>query len=157
MAREEEDIVMVIDKPHFIVKLHKALLEVDLKEGVRKKLEDVLEANPTLRGSLGFLFQNVVPLDVPLKDIESAELDEKQRVKIIIPHRKNITIPLEKDESEKLVDKLNELVPMEKQREMERVLRSARETKEFAREIDEEKARAISESRQDTWKAGGPI
>jgi hypothetical protein len=152
-----EDIVMVIDKPHFIVKLHKTLLEVDLKEGIRKKLEDVLEANPTLRGSLGFLFQNVIPLDVLLKDIESVELDEKQRVKIIIPHRKDIIIPLEKDESEKLVDKLNELVPMEKQREMERVLRSARETKEFAREIDEEKARAISESRQDTWKAGGPI
>lgn len=152
-----EDMVMMIDKPHFIVKLHKTLLEVDLKEGVRKKLEDVLEANPTLRGSLGFLFQNVVPIDVPLKDIESVKVDEKNRVKIIVPYRRDISIPLEKDESRKLVDKLNELVPMEKQREMERVLRSALETKEFAREIDEKKARAISESRQGEWKAGGPV
>jgi len=152
-----EDLVMMIDKPHFTVKLHRSLLEVDLKEGVKKKLEDVVEANPTLRGSLGFLFQNVIPLDVPLKDIESAELDEKGRVKIIIPHRKDITIPLEPDESRKLIDKLNELIPIEKQREMERMLASARAASRRAGEIDEEKARAISESRHEKWKGGGPL
>ena len=113
---------MLIDKPHFKVKLHQSLLEVDLKEGVKKELEDVVEANPTLRGSLGFLFQNVVPLDVPLKDIESVEQNKKGQVKIIIPHRKDITIPLEPNESKKLIDKLNELIPIEKQKERERIL-----------------------------------
>ena len=115
---------MLIDKPHFKVKLHQSLLEVDLKEGVKKELEDVVEANPTLRGSLGFLFQNVVPLDVPLKDIESVEQNEKGQVKIKIPHRRDITIPLEPNESKKLISKLNELIPIEKQREIERILTS---------------------------------
>ena len=147
-----DDLVMVIDKPHFTVKLHRSLLEVDLKEGVKKELEDVVEANPTLRGSLGFLFQTVIPLDVPLKNIESVELDEKEQVKIIIPHRRDINIPLEPDESRKLIDKLNELIPIEKQRETERMLAASRR----ASEIDREKARLLSESRHDKWKAGGP-
>lgn len=114
--------IMVIDKPHFTVKLHQSLLEVDLKEGVKKELEDVVEASPILRGSLGFLFQNIIPLDVPLKDIESVEQDEKGQVKIIIQHRKDITIPLEPNESKKLISKLKELIPIEKQKERERIL-----------------------------------
>ncbi len=148
-----EDLVMLIDKPHFTVKLHQSLLEVDLKEGVKKKLEDFVEATPTLRGSVGFLFQNVIPLDVPLKDIESVELDKKGRVKIVIPNRRDINIPLEPNESKKLIDKLNDLIPIEKQRERERMLAASRR----ATEIDTEKAKAISESRYDKWKAGGPV
>jgi hypothetical protein len=152
-----EDLIMVIDKPHFTVKLHQNLLEVDLKKGVKKKLEDFVEATPTLRGSLGFLFQNVIPLDVPLKDIESVELDEKGQVKIAIPNRRDINIPLEPDESKKLIDKLNELIPIEKQREVERMLASARAASRRTIEIDTEKAKAISESGHDKWKAGGPV
>lgn len=148
-----EDLVMVIDKPQFTVKLHPSLLEVDLKEGVKKELEDFVEANPILRGSLGFLFQNVIPLDVSLKDIESVELDDKEQVKIIIPQRKDITIPLEPDESRRLIDKLNELIPIEKQREIERILAASRR----ATEIEKEKGRAISESRHEKWKGGGPV
>lgn len=117
-----EDLVMVIDKPHFTVKLHQNLLEVDLKEGAKKKLEDLVEANPILTGSLGFLFQNVVPLDVSLKDIESVEQDEKGQVKITIPHRKDISIPLEPKEAKKLISKLDELILEEKKREVERIL-----------------------------------
>jgi hypothetical protein len=117
-----ENLIMIIDKPHFTVRLHQSLLEIDLKEGAKKELEDVVEANSILRGSLGFLFQNVIPLDVPLKDIESVEQDEKGRVKIIIPHRRDITIPLEPNESKELTRKLNELIPIEKRKERERVL-----------------------------------
>lgn len=121
-----KDLVMVIDKPHFTVRLHSSLLEVDLKEGVKKELEDVVEASPILRGSLGILFQSVIPLDVPLRDIELVTLDKKGRVKIIIPHRKDITVPLEPNDSRKLISKLNEFIPIEKQRERERVLASER-------------------------------
>ncbi|MFB0522247.1 MAG: hypothetical protein ACETV1_00620 [Candidatus Bathyarchaeia archaeon] len=119
-----EDIVMVIDKPHLIVKLHKRLLEVDLKEGVRKELEDVLEATPALRKSLGFLFQTIIPLDVPLKEIESVYVDKKGRVKMAIPSRKDIVIPLEPNESKRLVEKMNEWIPREKERAI-RELRKA--------------------------------
>ena len=152
-----KDLIMMIDKPHFTVKLHQNLLEVDLKKGVKKKLEDFVEATPTLRGSLGFLFQNVIPLDVPLKDIESVEMDKKGQVKIVIPNRRDINIPLEPPESQKLIDKLNELIPLEKKREMDRILASAPEASRRAIEIDEEKARAISESRHERWKGGGPV
>ncbi|NIO38349.1 hypothetical protein GTO27_11715, partial [Candidatus Bathyarchaeota archaeon] len=112
----DEDLVMVIEKPHFTVKLHSSLLEVDLESGVKKELEDVLEASPALRENLGFLFQTIIPLDVPLRDIESIDIDEKSQVKIIIPLRRDIVIPLDSKESKRLVEKMNELIPIEKQR-----------------------------------------
>jgi len=119
-----EDVVMIIKKPHFTVKLHKTLLEVDLKEGVRKELEDVLEAKPILRESLGVLFQTVVPLDVPLKDIDSVNVDRKGRVKITIPSRRDIVIPLAEKDSKRLVEKMNELIPIEKDRAVREILES---------------------------------
>lgn len=138
-----KDLVMVIEKEHFVVKLHPNLLEVDLKKGARKELEDALEAKSALRGSLGFLFQNIIPLDIPLRNIESVEHDEKGRVKIKIPHRKDITIQLDQEEARKLVKKLNELIPIEKQKEMERLLASKRGERELVRErIEFKKAEA---------------
>ena len=125
-----EPVILEIKKPHFTVKLHSSLLEVDLKEGLKKDLEDVLEAKPILRDSLGFLFQTVVPLDVPLKDIESATVDKKGQVKIAIPHRRDIVIPLKKAESKRLVDKLNELIPIEKEKEIKRIMISEKARKE---------------------------
>ena len=121
----DEDIVMTIDKPHFIVKLRTTQLEVDIKEGARQELEKLLETKPAFRDSVGLLFQTVVPLDVRLRDIRSIGLDEKGRVKINIPRRKDITIPLDQEESKRLIDKLNELIPPEK----ERALKDAEEAK----------------------------
>ena len=140
-----EDIVMVIDKPHFKVKLHKTLLEVDLKEGIRKELEDVLEAKPALRESLGFLFQTIIPLDVPLKDIESVKVNKKGQVKIAIPSRRDVTIPLKPNESKRLVDKLNELIPIEK----ERVLRDLLEAEKTKEAVEPEISKAKEESHRE--------
>jgi hypothetical protein len=135
-----EDIVMVIDKPHFVVKLHTTLLEVDLKEGIRKELEDVIEAKPILRDSLGLLFQTVIPLDVHLRDIQSVNVDEKGNVKIIISHRKDLHIPLKPNESKRLVEKMNELIPIEKERAIRDLQESGRAGKEFGpkREMERE-------------------
>lgn len=134
-----EHLIMVIDKESFQVKLDENLLEVDLKKGLRKKLEDALESSPKVRGSMGFLFQHLIPLDVPLKDIESVKLDEKNQVKIMILHRKDITIPLQRDEAEKLVEKLSELIPVAKQKELERLLSSLEASKELIDEVLESK------------------
>ena len=112
----DEDIVMTIDKPHFTVKVHTTQLEVDLKEGARKELEKMLEAHPTFRDSVGLLFQTVVPIDVRLRDIRSVGLDKKGRVKIDIPRRKDLTIPLNEEESPRLIAKPNDLIPPEKER-----------------------------------------
>lgn len=121
----DEDIVMTIDKLHFTVKLRATQLEVDIKEGARQELEKLLEAKPAFRDSVGLLFQTVVPLDVRLRDIRSIGLDEKGRVKIDISRRRDLTIPLDQEESKRLIDKLNELIPPEK----ERALKDAEEAK----------------------------
>lgn len=121
----DEDIVMTIDKLHFTVKLRATQLEVDIKDGARQELEKLLEAKPAFRDSVGLLFQTAVPLDVRLRDIRSIGLDEKGRVKIDIPRRKDLTIPLDQEESKRLIDKLNELIPPEK----ERALKDAEEAK----------------------------
>jgi len=126
-----ENVIMVINKPHFRVKLHSNFLEVDLKEGLRKELEDVLEAKPILRDNLGYLFQHAIHLDVPLKDIESATVDKKGKTKITLPHRKDIIIPLKATESKKLVAKLNELIPVEKAKEVEKMLQSEKTKAEY--------------------------
>lgn len=114
---------MIVDKPHFVVKLHERVLEVDLKEGAKKVLEDVAEAHPVLRESLGVLFQTIIPLDVALSDIESAKVDDKGRLKIVIPLRRDIIIPLELEESTELAKKLNELIPLAKLKEAEKTKR----------------------------------
>ncbi len=111
-----KETVLVIEKPYLTVKLHERLLEVDFAEGMRKELEDVLEAKPALRETIGFLFQTAIPLDVEIKDIESATVDKKGQVKVAIPFRKDLVIPLKPEESKRLVEKLKELIPKEKAR-----------------------------------------
>lgn len=119
LATKNKDVVIVIDKPHFTVKLHPNLLEVDLKKGIRKELEDALEKSSALRENLGFLFQTIIPLDLPLKDVDSVEVNKKGQLKIVTPLRKDLVIPLKRSESQRLAEKLNELVPIEKAKAVE--------------------------------------
>jgi hypothetical protein len=150
----KKDLIMKISKPTFMVKLHPTHLEVDLQRGTRKKLEDVIEEHPTLKGSLGILFQHIIHLDVALKDIEKVEIDKKKQVKIIIPHRRDITIPLEQKESIRLINKLNELIPKEKQKELQRLLQEQETKRQLLREgisvegLEETKARMLAKERE---------
>ena len=132
------ELIMKFEKPHFTVKLQSDTLQVDLKEGFKKEMEDMLESRPGLRDTLGFLFQSVVPLDVKLRDITSATIDKKGRVKVAIPHRRDIVIPLTAPESRRLVDKLNELIPIEKAREEEDLEKADKEWTERQHERAEE-------------------
>jgi hypothetical protein len=132
------ELIMKFEKPHFIVKLQSDTLQVDLKEGFKKEMEDTLESRPGLRDTLGFLFQSVIPLDVKLRDITSATVDKKGRVKVAIPHRRDIIIPLTAPESRRLVDKLNELIPIEKAREEEDLEKADKEWTERQHERAEE-------------------
>ena len=141
---KKEDLVLFIDKPHFQVKLHPDLLEVDLKKGFRKAMEDVLEAKPFLRETLGFVFQSVIPLDLPLHTVDSVTTDRKGLVKLKLAGRKDITIPLEVEEAKKLVDHLNELIPIEKQKEYERIMK----LQEVEREREKLRAEALKYGRR---------
>lgn len=135
----EKPVILKIDKPHFCVKLHEDTLEVDIKEGAKKHLEDAVEANPILRETLGVLFQTLIPLDVALKDIKSVQVDDKGQLRIIIPLRRDLHIPLKREESEKLAERLNELIPLAKAKDAQRMsrLEGAEETRTRVERADE--------------------
>src|SRR6266852_1933468 len=113
----DSPIIMTFDKPHFQVKLHHDRLEVDLKEGFRAEIEKLAEARPALRASLGWVFQTIIPLDVKLYEIEKVETALTGKMNLKIPHRRDLHIPLEPAESLQLAEKLEQLIPIEKERE----------------------------------------
>lgn len=118
----EQHVVFLVDKPHFDVKLLPDMLKVDLKEGVRGELDKLVGNRPALRDTLGWMFQTIVPLDVHLWQIEKVTTDASGKVNIVIPNRRDIHIPLEPHEAEKLVEKMNQLIPIEKQRRVQKEL-----------------------------------
>ena len=127
-------VLLQIIKPRFIVKVERDALQVDLQKGVIKELEDVLEATPDLRDTLGFFFQTLIPLDVPLKDIDHVESNENGVIKIVIPMRRDILLPLTIAEAQQLDDKLHELIPLAKQRYFERLLASQKAEENIERD-----------------------
>ena len=130
--------VLTLDKPHFQVKLEHDVLKVDLKEGARREIERLAEANTALRDTLGWVFQTIVPLDIRLEQIDKVDAEPSGRVNIKVPLRRDIHIPLEPHEATKLVEKLNELIPIEKQRAFERM-------KAADAAIKEEERRAVKD------------
>lgn len=132
--------VLMIDRPKFVVRLDESTLRVDLKEGVAKELEEILEASPILRETIGFVLQNAIPLDVPLKDIASVTADAKGLVKIVVPLRRDVLIPLGKPEADRLVEKLNELIPLEKERYYSQLVGEER----AAREVELKRSTTLS-------------
>lgn len=127
----------MIDKPHFDVKLLSDMLKVDLKEGARAELDKLVGNRTALRDTLGWMFQTIVPLDVHLWQIEKVTTDQSGRVNIIIPHRRDIHIPLEPLEAERLVEKMNELIPIEKQRRVQREIAEQAAEKDRDRQKDQ--------------------
>lgn len=129
--------LFVIDKPHFQVKLLSDLLKVDLKEGTRAEIDKLVGNRPSLRDTLGWVFQTIVPLDVHLWQIEKVTVEPSGNVNIRIPHRRDIHIPLEPLEAERLVEKMNELIPVEKERRVERELAEKAAEKDMDRQRTE--------------------
>src|SRR5712692_8029417 len=131
----------MLDKPHFQVKLQSDMLKVDLKEGARAEIEKLAEAKPALRDTIGWMFQTIIPLDVHLWEIEKVTVDPSGKVNIRIPHRRDIHIPLEPLEAERLVEKMNALIPLEKERRVERqVAEQVAETEREKRKAEDRKS-----------------
>jgi len=149
----KKDPIMKISTPTLLVKLHPTHLEVDLQKGTRRKLEDALEAHASLKESLGFLLQHLVHMDIALKDIENVELDDRKNVRIMIPHRRDITIPIEEKEAIRLVNELNELIPQEKQNAIDRLTREYETRRQLQREgktvegVQESEAKILGKKR----------
>jgi hypothetical protein len=130
----DKPVIILIDKPHFDVTLLSDMLKVDLKEGTRAEIDRLVGNRTSLRDTLGWMFQTIVPLDVHLWQIEKVTVEPSGKVNIKIPHRRDIHIPLEPLEAERLVEKMNQLIPIEKERRVERELAEATAEKDRDRQ-----------------------
>lgn len=116
-------LVLQIDKPHFTVELRESMLKIDLKEGAENEIKEGIETKSSLRQILDRILNMFAPLHVRLNDIDSVKTDNSGNVTIILPHHRDIVIPLDPKDAARLVEKLNQLIPAEKQRELERIMK----------------------------------
>jgi hypothetical protein len=116
VALVEKDPILVIEKPDFIVKLHKEWIDVDLKEGGKAKLERAIEKDPLLKKTLGFLLQATIPSDVELCDVKSVEVNNRGQLKLVIPRHVDIVMPLGINDAYRLACELKDLIPLAKTR-----------------------------------------
>lgn len=87
------------------------------------------------------------PLHIRVSDIDLPYLEEPGKVRIVLPHHRNVVIPLKPDEAKKLLSKLAELIPKEKRKELLRL-------------VEEEKLRKTAEEQLELGQAaaaGFPI
>jgi len=66
-------------------------------------------------------------------------VDRELYTKIVVPHQQDLLIPLTPEESQKLIDKLNELIPIAKRKDLEeRIRKEAERSTLISIDIDEE-------------------
>jgi hypothetical protein len=103
--------VLEVDRTHFVVRLYENLLKIDLKGSFKNEIEEALENKPVLKETIGSVLSVFVPLHIRLSDVDSVHMDETGKLEINLPLHRNIVIPLERKDAERLEDKLNELIP----------------------------------------------
>jgi hypothetical protein len=103
--------VFEVENPHFTIRLYEDLLKIDLKGSFKNEIEEALENKPVLKETFGSILSVFVPLHIRLSDVDSVHMDETGKIKVSLTLHRNIVIPLErKENAEKLVEKLNQLV-----------------------------------------------
>jgi hypothetical protein len=128
--------VWEVESPRLTVKLYENLLRIDLKGSFKNEIEEALENKPVLRETIGSIMSIFAPLHIRLTDIDSVHMDKTGKIKLNLPHRRDIVIPLEPKDGEKLLDKLNQLILKAKNRELkERIMKRTgkRKTKKKSR------------------------
>jgi len=114
MALTERDPILVFDRPDFVVRLHEEWIDIDLKKGGKAKLERLIEKDPLLKKTIGFVLQSEIPSDVELCDIDRVEVDDKGKLKLVIPKHVDIVLPLGVDDANRLATELKDLIPLAK-------------------------------------------
>jgi hypothetical protein len=103
--------ILEVKNPHFTIKLSDDLLKIDLKGSFKNEVEEALEHKPVLKETLGKILGVFVPLHILVSDIDSVDLDETGKVTVNLPHHRDVVLPFEhKENAEKLVEKLNQLI-----------------------------------------------
>lgn len=119
----EETEILRIDKPHFTVRVYENMLKIDLKGSLKNDIEEAFENTPILEQTIGSILEMFVPLHVHLSEVDSVSMDEKGKVLITLPRHRDVVIPLEPGDAKGLVDKLNELIPEAKEKELTRIMK----------------------------------
>jgi hypothetical protein len=115
--------LLVINKPHLTISVYESTLRMDVNDSVKNNIEEALENTPILKQTIGSILGIFVPLHVHLSDIDSVDVDKEGKVAIKLPHHRDLVLPLGPTDSKMLADKLNELIPVEKERELERIMK----------------------------------
>jgi hypothetical protein len=123
LEMSKSNLVLTIDKPHFTVELYQNMLKIDLKEAAKNEIKEGVETKSMLGQILGKILSMFAPLHVRLSDIDSVKADNVGNVKIVLPHHRDMVIPLDVKDATKLVEKLNDLIPVEKEKELERLMK----------------------------------
>ena len=139
--------ILEVKNPHFTVKLSDDLLKIDLKGSFKNEVEEALEHKPILKETVGRILGIFVPLHILVSEIDSVHMDETGKVTVNISHHRSIVLPLEhKENAEKLVKKLNQLISKER---TERIREHA-ENKKAERKL--KKARAEAKRKENERK-----
>jgi hypothetical protein len=115
--------VFEVKEPHITVRLYENLLKIDLRGSFKNEIEEALENKPVLKETFGNILGMFVPLHIRLSDINSVHMDETGKIKVKLSLHRNIVIPLERNDAEKLVHKLNQLISIAKKKNLERIVR----------------------------------
>jgi hypothetical protein len=118
--------VLRIVRPHFTVRVYEDRLRIDLNGSVKNGIEEAFENSPVLKQSIGSILGMFVPLHVHLSDIDSVRMDKSGKVVLKRPRHRDVVIPLEPTDAKRLVDKLNQLVPATKKKELKRIMEENR-------------------------------
>jgi len=138
--------VIEVDDPHFTIQLSNNLLKIDLKGSFKNELEEALENKPILKETIGKLLGVFIPLHIRVSDIDSVHLDENGKIKVSLPHHRDIVIPLEhKEDAEKLFENLNQLVSKVEAEKIQEIKARRRAEKE---KIQESKVRTRAERKR---------
>ena len=138
--------VIEVDDPHFIIKLSDSLLIIGLKGSFKNDLEEAIENKPVLKETIGKVLGIFVPLHIRVSDIDSVHLDENGKIKVSLPHHRDIVIPLEhKEGAEKLFENLNQLVSKVEAEKIQEIKARRRAEKE---KIQESKVRSRAERKR---------
>jgi hypothetical protein len=135
-------IVLAVETLHFKIRLYEDLLKIDLKGSFKNEIEEALENKPVLKETLGRILGIFVPLHIRVSEIDSVHMDETGKIKVSFSHHRSIVIPLErKEDAEKLLEKLNQLISNAKTAKIKERLAIGRAKRKLKR-----KSRGVSPS-----------
>jgi len=115
-------VILEIAGPHFTVRLYESWLRIDLKGNTKNEIVEALENKPVLRQSIGNILEVFAPLHINLSDIDTVQLDNLGKVKLVLPLHRDVTIPLSVNDAKTLVDTMNPLIVKEKEKKAQRII-----------------------------------